>query len=121
MNDHDHDHDTDHDTPYGGARSDYSDPYAGGAGGVRSDYSDPYGPPEGSQVGGGSSIVSGYQDNPFRRQDAASPFDHDTEYQSGRVSAAGSRYAAPSAADDFEEDHSRPARFPVANYDRIER
>ncbi|KXX78468.1 hypothetical protein MMYC01_205593 [Madurella mycetomatis] len=102
VNMNDHDHDTDHDTPYGGARSDYSDPYAGGAGGARSDYSDPYGPPGGSQ-------------------DAASPFDHDTEYHSGRVSAAGSRYAAPSAADDFEEDHSQPARFPVANYDRIER
>ncbi|GAB1314266.1 Chaperone-binding protein [Madurella fahalii] len=107
MNDHDadHDHDTDHDTPYGGARSDYSDPYGGsgvGGGGARSDYSDPYGAAAGSQ-------------------EAASPFDNDTEYHSGRVSAAGSRYAAPSAADDFEEDHSRPARFPAANYDRIER
>lgn len=112
MSDH-HDHDHDNDTTYGG----------GPGAAARSDYSDPYG---GSQVGGGGgSIVSGYQDNPFRQHETASPFDNDTEYHhpSGRVSAAGGgRYAAPSAVDGFEEeDHSGPARFPAANYDRIER
>jgi hypothetical protein len=102
MSDHDHDHDDHHDGPH----------YGGGA--AHSDYSDPYGPVAGSQVGG-ASTVSSYHDNPFRQQDA-NPFDNDTEYNSGRVSAAGSRYAPPTATDPFED-----ARFPHANYDRIER
>lgn len=103
MADHDHDHDDHHDgSHYGG-------------GGARSDYSDPYGPGAGSQVGA-SSTVSSYHDNPFRQQEARNPFDNDTEYHSGRVSAAGGRYAPSTAADPYED-----ASFPHANYDRIER
>ncbi|KAK4242277.1 hypothetical protein C8A03DRAFT_40398 [Achaetomium macrosporum] len=107
MNDHDHDHDhDDHDhdgSHYGGPapQSDYSDPYTGAA----------------SQVGGGST-VSGYQDNPFR-QNEGNMFDNDTEYHSGRVSAAGSRYTTTPAPTDLYGDDSRPARFPAAAYDRI--
>ncbi|KAL2018036.1 hypothetical protein VTK56DRAFT_1352 [Thermocarpiscus australiensis] len=117
MDDHDHDHDHGHDgIPH----------YGGGGGGAaaasagpRSDYSDPYGAPGGSQVG--STVSSAYQDNPFRQHDADNPFDTDTEYHSGRLSAAG-RYAPPTAADEFgDDDEARPARFPPANYDRIER
>jgi hypothetical protein len=122
----DHDHDDHNDGSLygaggagGGARSDYSDPYsgAGGAGvGARSDYSDPYsGAGTTSQVGMGST-VSSYHDNPFRQQEA-NPFDNDTEYNSGSVSAAGGRYAQPPATDTFADD----ARFPHADYDRIER
>jgi hypothetical protein len=98
----DHDHDDHHDSPYGGG------------GGAHSDYSDPYGPVAGSKVGG-ASTVSSYHDNPFRQHEA-NPFDNDTEYHSGRVSAAGSRYAPPTATDAFED-----ARFPHADYDRIAR
>jgi hypothetical protein len=125
----DHDHDDHNDGPlYGsggaggaGARSDYSDPYsgAGGAGvGARSDYSDPYsGAGTTSQVGMGST-VSSYHDNPFRQQEAnPNPFDNDTEYNSASVSAAGGRYAQPAPTDTFADD----ARFPHADYDRIER
>jgi hypothetical protein len=124
----DHDHDDHNDGSLygaggagGGARSDYSDPYsgAGGAGvGARSDYSDPYsGAGTTSQVGMGST-VSSYHDNPFRQQEAnPNPFDNDTEYNSGSVSAAGGRYAQPPATDTFADD----ARFPHADYDRIER
>jgi len=108
-NDHDHDHDQDHDldgSHYGGA---------GSAVGGRSDYSDPYGAGTASHVGA-TSTVSSYHDNPFRQQEA-NPFDgHDTEYQSGSLSSAGGRYAAPTATDGFED-----ARFPHADYDRIER
>ncbi|KAJ4306479.1 hypothetical protein N0V88_001282 [Collariella sp. IMI 366227] len=106
---------SDHDDPHHGS----STHYAGAAStmGSRSDYSDPYGPT--ASVAGGGSTVSGYQDNPFRQQQGANPFDDDTEYNSGRVSAAGQTYgAAPSTADGF--GHS-DASFPHANYDRIER
>ncbi|KAL2145495.1 hypothetical protein VTI28DRAFT_7131 [Corynascus sepedonium] len=103
MNDHDHDDPLDG-SHYGGA---------GSAVGGRSDYSDPYG--LGTTVGG-ASTVSSYHDNPFRKQEA-SPFDgQDTEYHSGSLSAAGGRYAAPTATDGFED-----ARFPQADYDRIGR
>jgi hypothetical protein len=114
MADHDHDHDDHHMAgPHYGS---------GGISGGRSDYSDPYGPAGGSQVGAGST-VSSYHDNPFRQQDG-NPFDNDTEYHSGRVSAAGGgrasaaggRYAPPTATDAFDD-----ASFPHANYDRIER
>lgn len=110
----DHDHDDHHMAgPHYGS---------GGISGGRSDYSDPYGPAAGSQVGAGST-VSSYHDNPFRQQDG-NPFDNDTEYHSGRVSAAGGgrasaaggRYAPPTATDAFDD-----ASFPHANYDRIER
>lgn len=102
----DHDHDDHAGSHYGGG---------GGGGPARSDYSDPYG---GSAVGG-ASTVSAYQDNPFRQHEAAAanPFESDTEYHSGGVSAAG-RYAPPTATDAFDDD-ARPARFPRANYDRI--
>ncbi|KAK4104739.1 hypothetical protein N658DRAFT_442440 [Parathielavia hyrcaniae] len=119
-----HDQDDPHSgSHYGGAggaaHSDYSDPYGPAAGsqvgGARSDYSDPYGPAAGSKVGAGSTVGSSYRDNPFRQQEA-NPFDNDTEYHSGRVSAAGSGYAKPTATDEFDD-----ARFPQANYDRIER
>ncbi|KAH6845576.1 hypothetical protein B0I37DRAFT_188668 [Chaetomium sp. MPI-CAGE-AT-0009] len=102
--DHDHDHDDRHDgSSYGGT----------GLGG-RSDYSDPYGG-AGTASHVGASTVSSYHDNPFRQQEA-NPFDgHDTEYHSGSVSAAG-RYATPAPSDGFED-----ARFPRADYDRIER
>ncbi|KAK4127398.1 hypothetical protein N657DRAFT_641383 [Parathielavia appendiculata] len=114
-----HDHDDPHSGPhYAGAHSDYSDPYGptvgSQVGGARSDYSDPYGPAGGSQVGA-ASTVSSYHDNPFRQQEA-NPFDNDADYHSGRVSAAGSGYAKPTATDEFDD-----ARFPHANYDRIER
>ncbi|SPQ21750.1 a6cd479d-e2f5-4f4e-8e83-652d36405402 [Thermothielavioides terrestris] len=104
-NDNDEQH---HGSHYGGdgAHSDYSDHFAGSA----------------SHVSGGASTVSAYQDNPFREHEhehAANPFESDTEYHSGRVSAAGSRYTPPTAADTYEDD-SRPVRFPAANYDRIE-
>ncbi|KAK3299408.1 uncharacterized protein B0H64DRAFT_388395 [Chaetomium fimeti] len=112
--DHDHDHDNDHDHD---DRLDGSSSY-GGAGtglGGRSDYSDPYGGAGTASHVGGASTVSSYHDNPFRQQEA-NPFDgHDTEYHSGSVSAAG-RYASPAPADGFED-----ARFPRADYDRIER
>jgi hypothetical protein len=69
-----------------------------------------------SHVGGASTIGSSYHDNPFRQQEA-NPFDgHDTEYHSGSVSTAG-RYATPAPTTDGFED----ARFPRADYDRIER
>lgn len=106
MNDHDQDSDRhDVDTSYGGPRSDYSDPYGGAA----------------STVGGpaGGSTVSGYQDNPFRQQ-TPNPFD-DTYSQSGRLSAAGQRYNAPSAADDYDDDRTAPVTFPQANYDHLHR
>ncbi|KAL2136914.1 hypothetical protein VTI74DRAFT_75 [Chaetomium olivicolor] len=111
---------SDHDDPHHDGATTH---YAGAAStmGSRSDYSDPYGPSAGgSHVGGaGGSTVSGYHDNPFRPQ-GANPFDDETEYHSGRVSAAGQRFGAPSTVDGFEDD-TRPARFPQANYDRIER
>lgn len=134
---HDQDHDPDHDRDshsHGhnlGQRhnsnnnDDDDDPYASGAG-ARSDYSDPYG--SSSMIAGaGGSMVSGYQDNPFRQHEANSPFDAtDTEYHSGRLSAMGGRYGAttPSAMsglgpDPYDDDAARPARFPAANYDRI--
>lgn len=98
---------------------DHSDhPYGAGAvgGGARSDYSDPYGAGTNSQVGMGSTVGSSYHDNPFRQQEG-NPFDNDTEYNSGSMSAAGGRYAQPTASDTFADD----ARFPHADYDRIER
>ena len=106
MADHDHDHDHDHDEHLDGSHY--------GGGGARSDYSDPYGPAAGSQVGA-ASTVSSYHDNPFRTQAGGNALDNDTDYNSGRVSAAGSRYAPPTATDPFED-----ASFPHANYDRIE-
>ena len=152
MSDHDnnnhlHHNDHDDDLQYGGAGS-----VVGGRHSTapHSDYSDPYGPVGNtSQVG---TVSSAYQDNPFRQHEdpatnpfdsdseyhsgrasaagnryapptvAANPFDADNEYHSGggRVSAAGSRYAAPTATDVYD-DHHDAARFPVANYDRIER
>ena len=111
VNDHDHDHDDHLDgSHYGGAGASVV-----GGGGARSDYSDPYGAGTASHVGG-ASTVSSYHDNPFRQQEA-NPFDsHETEYSSASMSAAGGRYAAPTATDGFED-----ARFPHADYDRITR
>ncbi|KAK0664014.1 hypothetical protein QBC41DRAFT_21460 [Cercophora samala] len=132
VNVHDAD-DDDRPAPYGGARSDYSsDPY----GAPKSDYSDPYGSTVGvNKAANASTIGSSYQDNPFRRGEAnANPFDDDTEYNSGRLSAMGmggastlggsmnSRYQAPSVGTyDEEEDRTGPARFPQANYDHLHR
>lgn len=94
------DHD-DHDEPGRGPRSDYSDPY-----GAPSNVSEPY---------GGARKTS----NPFQQDN---PFDSDTEYRrpSPGPSAISSRYAPPSAQDEYEDD-SRPVAFPNANYDRITR
>lgn len=103
----DHDNDDHHDgSHYGGG---------GSTSGARSDYSDPYGAGGGSQVGA-ASTVSSYHDNPFRSQEGGNPFDNDTEYHSGRVSAAGGRYTQSTTTDPFED-----ASFPHANYDRITR
>lgn len=115
----DHDHDNDGSSYNGaggygggGARSDYSDPYGGAGSGIGSGV----GAGTASHVGGASTIGSSYHDNPFRQQEA-NPFDgHDTEYHSGSVSTAG-RYATPAPTTDGFED----ARFPRADYDRIER
>ncbi|KAM7204159.1 hypothetical protein V8F33_001794 [Rhypophila sp. PSN 637] len=116
------DHDNDPEIPLGGgvgasgAHSDYADPY-----GAPRLSPDPYGgpsvPPAPSSYGGGS-VVGGQQANPFRDDN---PFDDDTAYNpGGRTSAMGgsmgSRYAAPTAQDEYDD-----ARFPSANYDRITR
>ncbi|KAK4164265.1 hypothetical protein QBC43DRAFT_49142 [Cladorrhinum sp. PSN259] len=109
------DHDHDDDNSHAGGPPSY------GGGGGRSDYSDPYGYTGASGVAGGSMASRHtYQDNPFRQQD--NPFDTDTEYNSGRISAQGGRYgAAPSTvADPYDED-TRPAAFPQANYDHLHR
>ncbi len=103
------------------------DPHRGGP---HSDYSDPYGAPihvSGPYAGSsvvGSQVSTSYggaaeQDNPFKQEN---PFDSDTEhdYRRPSPSAAGSRYAAPSAQDDYEDD-PRPVHFPSGNYDRITR
>lgn len=85
----------------------------------RSDYSDPYGP-----GGAASTVGSSYRDNPFRQHQASSPFDVDTEYHSGRASAAGGRYGSPAPGAVSEvsyADSSQPVRFPDADYDRIAR
>ncbi|KAK3904402.1 hypothetical protein C8A05DRAFT_42508 [Staphylotrichum tortipilum] len=119
MNDHDHDdHDNDAATShYGGAASTY--------GGGRSDYSDPYtNVGAGSTVGGGSTVSSAYQDNPFRRQerqDGANPFDSDTEYHSGSVGGRYGTQTAVSAGVAGAGEAYDDARFPHANYERIER
>ncbi|KAK3945106.1 hypothetical protein QBC46DRAFT_133627 [Diplogelasinospora grovesii] len=101
MNDHDADHD---ESAYGGAPSHVSDPYASTS-------------VVGSQVS--NSSYGAPTENPFRQDN---PFDSDTEYHSSGQSivASGGRYAPPSVNDEYEDDN-RPARFPAASYDRIER
>src|SRR5690606_16170072 len=95
-----HDQDDPNDNAgYGGPRSDYSDPYRTGG--------------EPTNYAAAASTVSSYHDNPFRQQEA-NPFDNaDTSYHS---TAAGGRYAPSPSPGPFED-----ARFPAANYDRIER
>ncbi|KAL2266484.1 hypothetical protein VTJ83DRAFT_5836 [Remersonia thermophila] len=101
-----HDEDDRHDaaTEYGGARSDYSDPYRTGGGAAAT-----------TNYAANASTVSSYHDNPFRSQEQ-NPFDNtDTAYHSGTVSSAvGGRYTHSPSPQPFDD-----ARFPAANYDRI--
>jgi len=111
---HSTDHDNDDDTHGAGASS---------YGGPRSDYSDPYGAPSSytgaGGLGGSTTSRHTYQDNPFRQQD--NPFDTDTEYNSGRISAQGGRYGAPSTVTDPYDEDTRSAAFPQGNYDTLHR
>ncbi|KAK3326553.1 hypothetical protein B0H66DRAFT_164239 [Apodospora peruviana] len=119
MNDHD---DHDHETPLAGPYS--ADTYGAPAARISPDpygapssriSPDPYGGPS-PGVGGGAGYggASNAPENPFRQDN---PFDDDTEYHPHVPSVAGGgRYAAPTTHDEYDAD----ARFPSANYDRIE-
>jgi hypothetical protein len=81
-------------------------------------HGDLYGGATVSQGGSGYGSSGGLGENPFRQDN---PFESDSDvggYHSVQGSTVNSRYNAPAAHDEYDD---RPAAFPTANYDRIER